>query len=84
MPQLEAIIGKWIVPKALIQFMKTKGVNIFPDEDSRKYVMNSYKVRDSNTLDWMTPGVGFFPQKPQTFLKLPSQCIGLNDPWRGI
>lgn len=37
-PELESIRNKWVTPSELITMMRGAGVNIFPNEDSSKYV----------------------------------------------
>ncbi|GFO01258.1 protein casc1-like [Plakobranchus ocellatus] len=37
-PELESIRGKWVTPAELIKMMKSAGVNVFPNEDSSKFV----------------------------------------------
>ncbi|XP_030844896.1 protein CASC1 isoform X2 [Strongylocentrotus purpuratus] len=37
-PELESISNKWMEPPQLIETMKKAGVNVFPEEDSKKYV----------------------------------------------
>ncbi|XP_048780286.1 dynein axonemal intermediate chain 7 homolog isoform X2 [Ostrea edulis] len=37
-PELEGIRNKWVTPKELVKIMKEAGINLFPAEDSSKYV----------------------------------------------
>ncbi|XP_055900760.1 dynein axonemal intermediate chain 7 homolog isoform X8 [Biomphalaria glabrata] len=37
-PELANIIDKWVTPQELIKMMKLAGVNVFPNEDSAKFV----------------------------------------------
>jgi len=37
-PELESIRGRWVTPSQLMVLMKKAGVNVFPSEDSSKYV----------------------------------------------
>ncbi|XP_022108639.1 axonemal 84 kDa protein-like isoform X2 [Acanthaster planci] len=37
-PELNDLKEKWMTPKELIKAMKTVGVNLFPEDDSKKYV----------------------------------------------
>ncbi|XP_063397948.1 dynein axonemal intermediate chain 7-like isoform X1 [Mytilus trossulus] len=37
-PELDHIMNKWVTPKELIKLMRLAGVNVFPAEDSSKYV----------------------------------------------
>ncbi|XP_059174168.1 dynein axonemal intermediate chain 7 homolog isoform X3 [Physella acuta] len=37
-PELESIRDKWVTPQELVKIMKAAGVNVFPNEDSSKFV----------------------------------------------
>ncbi|XP_038049724.1 axonemal 84 kDa protein-like isoform X2 [Patiria miniata] len=45
-PELSDLKEKWMTPKQLIQAMKTAGVNLFPENDSKKYV----SIVEKNTV----------------------------------
>ncbi|XP_072047400.1 LOW QUALITY PROTEIN: dynein axonemal intermediate chain 7 homolog [Amphiura filiformis] len=44
--ELDAIRGKWMEPRELIKVLKNTGVNLFPEDDSKKYVSISEKDPD--------------------------------------
>ncbi|KAH9519149.1 hypothetical protein Btru_074844 [Bulinus truncatus] len=41
--ELSGIIDRWVTPQELIKMMKSAGVNIFPNEDSSKFVVLQVK-----------------------------------------
>ncbi len=43
-PELNNLKEKWMTPKQLIKAMNMAGVNLFPEEDSKKYVSIAEKV----------------------------------------
>ncbi|RUS74159.1 hypothetical protein EGW08_018074 [Elysia chlorotica] len=56
-PELESIRGKWVTPAELIKMMKGAGVNVFPNEDSSKFVsiQNKKKRRSPRTVPGKHP-----------------------------
>jgi len=53
-PELESIRGKWVTPTELISMMKNAGVNVFPQEDSSKYVSIQNK-ETGEPREWKHP-----------------------------
>ena len=41
---LKEVLGEWVTPETLIHILRSRGINIFPYADSRKYVANTFKV----------------------------------------
>lgn len=50
-PELDGIRNKWVTPKELVKIMKEAGINLFPAEDSSKYV--SIQNKNSIVTNWM-------------------------------
>merc|ERR1712110_234503 len=54
-PELESIRNRWVTPAELIKMMKRAGVNVFPNEDSSKYVsiQNKHPLIESRMYQQM-------------------------------
>ncbi|XP_013385748.1 protein CASC1 [Lingula anatina] len=54
-PELQHLLNKWMSPQDLIKALKAAGINIFPAEDSSKYVsiQNKHPVTESNLYQQM-------------------------------
>ncbi|XP_061178031.1 dynein axonemal intermediate chain 7 homolog isoform X2 [Saccostrea echinata] len=50
-PELDGIRNKWVTPKELITIMKEAGINLFPADDSSKYV--SIQNKNPIVTNWM-------------------------------
>jgi len=60
---LKEVLGEWVTPETLIHILRSRGINIFPYADSRKYVANTFKKKwmQENKRDlW---GLFLFPEE---------------------
>jgi len=60
---LEKVLGEWVTPKTLIHILRSRGINVFPYEDSRKYVQNAFKkkwMEENKSQLW---GLFLFPEE---------------------
>jgi len=60
---LMSSLGQWVTPKTLINILRSRGVNIFPYEDSRKYVQIAYKKKWMEEHKSELWGLFLFPEE---------------------